>query len=147
MTDIHIVADYIIESFSPEEISLLKLQALLYLTQGYHLALYGTPLFEEDFEARVHGPINFEICERFSNGCGLLTLISEKLPNVSISNDLKKFIDRIIETYGNFTGDQLEHITRHSPPWELARKGLHDYESCKNKIDKLSMKEYFISII
>lgn len=146
MTNIHSVADYIIESFSPEEISLLKLQSLLYLAQGYHLALYDKPLFEEEFEASVHGPINTETHKRFANGCGLFTIIkSDKVS--SMENDLKKFIDRIIEVYGGFTGDQLESLTRSQTPWKLARKGLVDYESCENKIDKLSMKEYFASII
>lgn len=146
MTDIHSVADYIIESFSPKEISLLKLQSLLYFAQGWHLALYDKPLFEEDFEARVHGPINSETYKRFANGCGLFTLIKSNKVS-SMENDLKKFIDGIIGVYGNFTGDQLESLIRSQSPWKLARNGLAEYESCENKIDKFSMKEYFASIM
>ena len=119
---------------------------MLYLAQGYHLALYDKPLFEEEFEASVHGPMNPEIYKRFSNGCGLFSLVKSNKVS-SIENDLKKFIDGIIEVYGGFTGDQLESLLRSQTPWKLARKGFADYESCRNKIDKLSMKEYFASII
>lgn len=146
MNSIYSIADYIIKFFLPKEISLLKLQSLLYLAQGYHLALYDKPLFEEEFEASVHGPMNPEIYKRFANGCGLFTIIKSNKVS-SMENDLKKFIDRIIEVYGGFTGDQLESLTRSQTPWKLARKGLADYESCENKIDKLSMKEYFASIM
>lgn len=46
--------------FANEEgsfISNLKLQKLVYYAQAWHLAIHGTPLFEEDFEAWVHGPV------------------------------------------------------------------------------------------
>ena len=35
----------------------LKLQKLVYYAQAWHLALRDVPLFEEDFEAWVHGPV------------------------------------------------------------------------------------------
>jgi uncharacterized phage-associated protein len=38
-------------------ISNLKLQKLVYYTQAWHLALHDLPLFDEDFEAWVHGPV------------------------------------------------------------------------------------------
>lgn len=34
----------------------LRLQKLVYYAQAWHLANYDTPLFEEDFEAWIHGP-------------------------------------------------------------------------------------------
>ena len=38
-------------------VSNLKLQKLLYYAQAWHLAFFGAPLFDEDFEAWVHGPV------------------------------------------------------------------------------------------
>lgn len=38
-------------------ISNLKLQKLVYYAQAWYLGIYGTSLFEEDFEAWVHGPV------------------------------------------------------------------------------------------
>lgn len=34
----------------------LKLQKLMYIAQGIHLALYDVPLFKEEIEAWQHGP-------------------------------------------------------------------------------------------
>jgi uncharacterized phage-associated protein len=34
----------------------LKLQKILYYMQGFHLARFDTPLFEEDIEAWMYGP-------------------------------------------------------------------------------------------
>jgi uncharacterized phage-associated protein len=38
-------------------VSNLKLQKLVYYAQAWHLAIHETALFEEDFEAWVHGPV------------------------------------------------------------------------------------------
>jgi uncharacterized phage-associated protein len=38
-------------------LSNLKLQKLVYYAQAWHLALEESPLFEEDFEAWIHGPV------------------------------------------------------------------------------------------
>ena len=40
-----------------DAITPLKLQKLLYFAQGNYLAKYNMPLFDEDFEAWIHGPV------------------------------------------------------------------------------------------
>ena len=35
----------------------MKLQKMLYYQQGFHLAYFGTPLFEDDIEAWMYGPV------------------------------------------------------------------------------------------
>ena len=40
-----------------ELVSNLKLQKLLYYVQGFHLAVFGEPLFEEEIEAWMYGPV------------------------------------------------------------------------------------------
>ena len=48
------IAKYFIKLTSPEEeyfITNLKLQKLLYYAQGFHLALYAKPLFNEQIKA------------------------------------------------------------------------------------------------
>lgn len=40
-----------------EPISNLKLQKLLYYMQGFHLAYFDTPLFDDDIEAWMYGPV------------------------------------------------------------------------------------------
>lgn len=40
-----------------DNITNLKLQKLLYYQQGYHLAAFDTPLFDESVEAWIYGPV------------------------------------------------------------------------------------------
>ena len=35
----------------------LKLQKMLYYQQGFHLAYFGTPLFDDEIEAWMYGPV------------------------------------------------------------------------------------------
>lgn len=56
------VAEYLLGHFE-NGISTMKLQKLLYLSQGWHLAITGSPLFAEEFEAWPSGPVNRVIYE------------------------------------------------------------------------------------
>ena len=49
------LAGYVLKNYGP--MSHLKLQKLLFYCQAYHLAYFKEPLFDEDFEAWVHGPV------------------------------------------------------------------------------------------
>ncbi|MDB6118895.1 MAG: putative prophage protein, partial [Verrucomicrobiaceae bacterium] len=64
------VAKYFLSKADADEagdvISNLKLQKLLYYAQGFHLALTGAPLFEEDIQAWVHGPVVREVWQAFN---------------------------------------------------------------------------------
>lgn len=35
----------------------MKLQKLLYYVQGFHIAVFNRPLFNEDIEAWMYGPV------------------------------------------------------------------------------------------
>ena len=51
----------------------LKLQKLLYYQQGYHLAAFGTPLFEENVESWMYGPVVPVVYDTYAE-CGAHTL-------------------------------------------------------------------------
>ena len=52
-------------SNSEELISNVKLQKLLYYQQGFHLACFGAPLFDEEIEAWMYGPVVPSVYEYF----------------------------------------------------------------------------------
>ncbi|OQY42717.1 MAG: hypothetical protein B6240_13665 [Desulfobacteraceae bacterium 4572_87] len=47
-------------------ISNLKLQKLVYYAQGFYLALYDEPLFNEPIEAWTHGPVIRELYRSYN---------------------------------------------------------------------------------
>jgi uncharacterized phage-associated protein len=64
MTTIFEIADHILSN-TPHGLSNRELQKLLYLAQGFHLAQVGVPLFQEDFQAWKHGPVNSSIFHKY----------------------------------------------------------------------------------
>ena len=60
MASAHDVAKYflsLIDEDAGDTISNLKLQKLVYYAQGFHLALFDRPLFNEEVKAWMHGPV------------------------------------------------------------------------------------------
>lgn len=56
-----------------EPLSNMKLQKLLYYEQGYHLAYFDAPLFPDNFEAWLYGPVVPRVYDMFkSYGNGLI---------------------------------------------------------------------------
>ena len=50
------VAKFIIQK-AKSPVSNLKLQKLLYYVQGWHLGIYGEPVFSQPIQAWIHGPV------------------------------------------------------------------------------------------
>ena len=61
------IADYFITKNHEygDYITNLKLQKLVYYAQAWYLAFLDKPLFDEDFEAWVHGPVNRDLYDRY----------------------------------------------------------------------------------
>ena len=45
----------------------MKLQKMLYYQQGFHLAYFGTPLFDEEIEAWMYGPVVPSVYDEYKN--------------------------------------------------------------------------------
>lgn len=62
------VAEYFIALARHSEdtsVTNLKIQKLVYYAQAWYLANYGNSLFEEDFQAWVHGPVIPELYQQY----------------------------------------------------------------------------------
>lgn len=125
-------------------ISNLKLQKLLYYSQAWNLALQGKPLFEEDIEAWVHGPVEPGTYVRFKqSGFKPINLKVARTFDAALESHVKN----VMEIYGGMSGFDLERQTHSEPPWQDARKGLAPDESSHNVISKQSMRAYYKSLL
>lgn len=99
-----------------EEVSNLKLQKLLYYAQGYHLALFGKPLFADDIEAWDLGPVVPDVYRAFKDfgGAAIDAPISEPQ---NVDDTARETLDRVIDGYGQFTATRLAQMTHGEPPW------------------------------
>lgn len=149
------VADFFIalSNVTGNLISNLKLQKLVYYADAWHLANYGRPLVEEDFQAWVHGPVipalygeykhhSWQPIERPDLNEDTYNVIRNMFEEQSLL-----LMDTIVDSYFGHTAFELEKMTHNEKPWKIAREGLPDDEPSSNVITKDSMREYYSSFI
>jgi uncharacterized phage-associated protein len=135
---------------SLEEVTPLMLQKLLYFIQGLSYALYGKPMFMEDCEAWIHGPVYPEVYDLFRDFKynpieDARFAIFEGREN-ELTLEEKKVIDLVVGTFGLYGGKVLEKITHNETPWKEARRGYADDIPSNLPITKESIEAYYISV-
>ncbi len=142
------VIAYIFEKL--EEVTPLMLQKLLYFIQGIYSALYGRPIFMEDCRAWIHGPVYPEVYDLFRDfkynpiddaRFALLEGTADAL-----TDEERKVIDLVVNTFGMYGGKILERITHNEDPWKEARKGYGDSIPSSELLPKERIMRYYITV-
>lgn len=122
-----------------------KLQKLCYYAVAWHYALYNSKLFDDDsFEAWVHGPVSNTLWVEYKD-YGWQP-IHNSVSKPVFDDEKDEFLESVYNTYGEFSGHQLEALTHEDDPWKEARKGLDECAPSKNIIDPEIMKRYYCYI-
>ena len=120
-----------------ELMSNMKLQKMLYYQQGYHLAVFDTPLFEDNIEAWIYGPVVPSVYNHFKRfGAG--GIAPEKETPIELDDDEERLFDDVCNAYINFSAIGLMGKTHKEEPWTST------YVAGENKVistDKL--KSFF----
>lgn len=122
-------------------ISNLKLQKLVYYAQAWHLAIHSTPLFEEDFEAWVHGPVIPALHQKYKD-FGWKPII-EDVEKPSFSEDIQEFLSEVSEVYFGCDAYELERMIHQESPWINARIGLPIDAPSNAIISKECMRDFY----
>ena len=131
---------------SRESMTHKKLQKLCYYSQAWYCALFdGTPLFKENFEAWVHGPVCRELYPKYA-GYGWSVIPMENNNDDVFSKDATDILKAVYDLYGKYNGDQLEEMTHQENPWLNQRSGLKEYEPSTNVISVKDMRDYYLSV-
>ena len=156
------IANYFLDLAKSEDqyLTPLKLQKLVFIAHGWHLALHEEPLISERVEAWRWGPVISPVYHEFKyygntpiTGRGTMIRrmsqdprdIIEDIPEVDTDDkDTKKFLDEVWEVYGGYTGIQLANLThtKKSPwhqVWYKKNKGAQD----KAVIDDAIIQHYY----
>ncbi|MCU5265838.1 DUF4065 domain-containing protein [Bacillus cereus] len=143
-TSIYDVANYFLYLSSPgtpRGVSPLKLQKLTFYAQALNYAVHHKPLFEEDFQAWVHGPVSPELFYMYREYRSKDIETTPSTPKMSLKD---AYIVRFVwNMYGTKDGKYLENKTHNEAPWQKARDGLKYYEHSNNIIDKALIAEYY----
>lgn len=133
-----------------KEVTPLMLQKLLYYIQGIHLARYNRPIFEENCEAWVHGPVYRNVYVLFKdfkfNPIDDVRFSLMDHPAEILNADEKSVILGVLDAFGRYGGKALESITHEEAPWKAAREGYLENEHCREVISMGQMENYFKSV-
>lgn len=142
------VISYVFEKL--EEVTPLMLQKLLYFIQGIYSASYGRPIFMEDCRAWIHGPVYPEVYDLFRDfkynpiDDARFALLGGTAD--ALTDDEKKAIDLVVNTFGMYGGKVLERITHNEEPWKEARKGYGDSIPSSELLPKECIMKYYIAV-
>ena len=129
-----------------EYTSRLKLLKLLYYVQGYHLALFNTPMFNDKIEAWLHGPVIPEVWKWAKNyGDEQMqneALNKEQIDTLGLHPQQIKLVGDVLEIYNKYSAYGLRDKTHKELPWLIA------YEKDKNnEITQKSLKDFFAPLV
>ncbi|MGN0170915.1 MAG: Panacea domain-containing protein [Lachnospiraceae bacterium] len=142
------VLSYVFERL--EEVTPLMLQKLLYFIQGISYVLQGRPMFREDCQAWIHGPVYPEVYDLFKsfsyNPIEDARFAVLEGTTDALTEEERKAIDLVVDTYGLYGGKVLERITHNEIPWQVARRGYGDNIPSNEVVTKESIKEYYMAV-
>ncbi|MFE4115795.1 Panacea domain-containing protein [Priestia sp. YIM B13448] len=145
------VANYLLSLSTPNTpraITPLKLQKLVYYSQGWHMALNnGEPLFDDDILAWEHGPVVSELYFDYKH-YGYLTINPQPFSNITtknkkiFSNKQLEILKAVWDSYGEYDGKYLEELTHQEEPWLTTnRNEIIKKQKIKSYFNRLTTKK------
>lgn len=118
-----------------EFVTNMKLQKLLYYMQGFHLAWFDTPLFEEEIEAWMYGPVVPSVFETYKHEGKRGIEYSGN--TIMLLDEEESLFNKVYEVYGKYSAFGLINLTHSEDPWKNTPIGRG------NVISKEAMKTFF----
>jgi uncharacterized phage-associated protein len=113
----------------------LKLQKMLYYMQGFHLAYFEKPLFDDEIEAWMYGPVVPKVYEAFkSNGNAGIQFHGDL---VKLTEKEEVLFNEVYRVYGAYSAVGLMNLTHSEMPWKSTPTGVGSV------IDKEKLMTYF----
>lgn len=113
------VALYILENEG--EMGTMKLQKLVFYSQAYSLAWFGEPIFEEEIEAWIHGPVVRALWnlhrKLFSFDAASLKAKAPGADSSHLTPTDRRVVRSILKSVGGLSGLDLRDRTHDEDPW------------------------------
>lgn len=123
------------------DVSNKKIQKLTYYVYAWYMAIYGVKIADIEFEAWEHGPVCRRLYNRYrSYGWNI---IPQYRGFVLVDDEKIRFIQSVLNVYGNYTADELEKMTHKEQPWLEARAAGENSGMTNNVISDMSLKTYY----
>lgn len=147
--DINIIAKWLLHV---EPMTHKKLQKLLYFCYGIYLVQNNEEnnlndfLFENNFEAWVHGPVDPYIYSLYKNN-GINYLYIEECDKFDFKEKVFKALNKTLDLYGEYSADVLEIVSHNQTPWINARGNIDAIEPSNNKLSDNDIYNTFKEVL
>lgn len=125
-----------------DSITSLMLQKLLFFLQGYWLAVFNTPLLEDDFEAWAYGPavpVVYEAYVKYGKGA---IPTSESGPGYLLeTEEEEELFEEIYLLYSQYSCTTLMRMILEDMPWSIS------VIECGGVISQWTMRKYFRTLL
>lgn len=101
----------------------MKLQKMLYYQQGFHLAVFDTPLFDEEIEAWMYGPVVPSVFEYYRSYGKNGIVPSDEDFDFEDSKEESLF-NEVFKVYGIYSATGLMEMTHSETPWMSTEVGV-----------------------
>lgn len=135
MLDVMHVASYFLgrASMTPQ-----KLEKMCYYAQCWALKDLKRPIFSEDIEAWIEGPVIPALHHHFK------AYGKNTIPMMPVYDGFKKSevdcLNKVFNQYGHFSGDELTWLSMQEKPWRQARKNLEDWQPSRKTLPLESLQ-------
>lgn len=130
-----------------QEITPMKMQKLVYIAHGWHLAIHGEPLIDEPVEAWRYGPVIPSLFQAFRKyGASPIAEHADGVARHALDNVNIQTLDDVMEAYGEMGAIDLMRLTHaNESPWSKVRDE-DDRSSYGATIDDDLIKEHFVQL-
>lgn len=130
-----------------QEITPMKMQKLVYIAHGWHLAIHGEPLIDEPVEAWRYGPVIPSLFQAFRKyGASPIAEHADGVARHALDNVNIQTLDDVMEAYGEMGAIDLMRLTHaNDSPWSGVRDE-DDRSSYGATIDDDLIKEHFVQL-
>ena len=101
-----------------DTLSNLKLQKLLYYMQGFHLAFFDEPFFNESIEAWTYGPVVPVVFQEFKRYKKRSINPDNYHDDLVLTDDEQQLFDMVYSEYNRYSAVALMNMTHTEGPWK-----------------------------
>ncbi len=101
----------------------MKLQKMLYYQQGFHLAYFNTPLFDDNIEAWMYGPVIPSVYQHYcDNGKYGIQPTDDTFEFENTTEE--SLFNEVFKVYGKYSATGLMELSHTEDPWLQTPTGV-----------------------
>jgi uncharacterized phage-associated protein len=124
-----------------------SLQKLLFYSQAFHLARHGEPLFADQFDAWIFGPVVDRVWRKYKENSQPLLFPEANDQVPPLDRDIEDSISDTVSFFSRWNSYVLSEATHNEDPWIEARRGFALHERSSVQIPQEKIRVYYAGLL